>query len=255
MPEDRFGDLGPRGERESPGAAERLADLDERDPDAKPPDRHRGPRAYTWVVGVAAVILIAVVGLNSIPNAGEGIRGPQPGSTIPAFAAPSATGSTDADVNVKQSAKDDRFQNKTAACAVRGPGIVNICDLRRRRPVVITFLGVPGAKKCEDQLDRIDQLREEFPRVAFVAVVSGRERKAVASLVKRHGWGLPVAVDRRGDLFTLYRAAICPTTVFAHAGGVVKETTIRPLSDERFRTLVRSVTRPPATTTTTPAGG
>ncbi|MEA2404370.1 MAG: hypothetical protein QOE08_1017, partial [Thermoleophilaceae bacterium] len=103
MPEDRFGDLGPRDEPRPPRAAERLAELDEREPESRPPTRRPAGRSYTWVVGVAAVILIAVVGINSLPHAGEGIRGPRAGSEIPAFAAPSATGPVDGDVNLKQS--------------------------------------------------------------------------------------------------------------------------------------------------------
>jgi hypothetical protein len=55
-------------------------------------------------------------------------------------------------------------------------------------------------------------------------------------------------VDKRGDLFTLYRAAICPTIVFAHRGGKVSASTIRPLTDARFRALVRGAMKPaPAT--------
>jgi peroxiredoxin len=244
VPEDRFGDLGPRGDA-PPRAAERLADLDAREPEQAPPSRRAPGRSYTWVVGVAAVILIAVVGLNSLPNAGEGIRGPRAGSVIPAFAAPSATGPLDGDVNLKQGPDDKRFRNKTAACDVHQPGVVNICDLRRRGAVVIVFIGVPGAKKCEAQLDRVNRMTREFKGVSFVGVVSGRDKKTVARLVARHGWTLPVAVDQRGDLFTLYRAAICPTIVFAHRGGQVSASTIRPLTDTRFRALVRAAMRPP----------
>lgn len=244
MPEDRFGDLGPRDDA-PPRAAERLADLDAQEPEGPPPPPRRAPgRSYTWVVGVAAVILIAVVGLNSLPNAGEGIRGPRTGEVIPAFAAPSATGPVDGDVNLKQGPDDKRFRNKTPACDVHEPGVVNICDLRARGPVVLTFIGVPGAKKCEAQLDRVDRIAPEFKGVTFLGVVSGRDKKTVARLVERHGWKEPVAVDQRGDLFTLYRAAICPTIVFAHRGGRVSASTIRPLSDARFRQLVRGAMKP-----------
>ena len=178
VPEDRFGDLGPGGEREPPRAAERLADLDAREPESQQPaPRRPAGRSYTWVVGVAAVILIAVVGLNSLPNAGEGIRGPRAGDVIPAFAAPSATGPLEGDVNLKQSADDNRFRNKTAACDVREPGVVNVCDLRERGPVVLVFIGVPGAKKCEAQLDRVDRIAPEFRGVSFVGVASGRDKK------------------------------------------------------------------------------
>ena len=38
---------------------------------------------YTWVVGVAALIVIIVVAFNSLPNAGRGYRGPEKGERHP----------------------------------------------------------------------------------------------------------------------------------------------------------------------------
>ena len=52
-----------------------------------------------------------------------------------------------------------------------------------------------------------------------------------------------MAVDRDNAVFNLYRAALCPTTVFAYRGGVVRETRIRPLSDSAMRRAVRAIER------------
>jgi hypothetical protein len=241
--EDRFGDLGPREPPPERGAAERLAELDEAHEPPKPPGPARPSGRYTWVVGIAFLIVVIVVGVNSLPNAGRGFRGPEAGSVIPAFAAPSATGRRDEVANVKQRAGDRSAANSTPACAVRGPGVVNICALRREKPVVLAVI-VPGVPRCEGQLDRFQRVSRELPQVQFVAVVSGKSRGDVAKVVRDHGWTFPVAVDRDLAVFNLYRVGFCPTTVFAYRGGKVKETRIRELlSEAELRSGARSLLR------------
>jgi len=130
-PEDRFGDLGPS----EPTAAERFSELDEGDMEAERRQRDRpGPARpggrYTWVVGVAALIVVIVVAFNSLPNAGRGYRGPAEGKRMPVFAAPLATSDVEGDANVKQDAKDKTAGNDTPACDVDLPGVVTTCDLK-----------------------------------------------------------------------------------------------------------------------------
>src|SRR3954454_13204011 len=131
--EDRFGPLGLSEEepRKRPSAAELLAAGDEAELAAERKlEAQRAPKpspAYSWVVGIAFLILIVVVGLNSLPNAGEGLKGPKPGTVLPAFAAPLATGTIDADVNIKTRA---RQSGKAFACNVHNPSALNGCDLR-----------------------------------------------------------------------------------------------------------------------------
>ena len=123
-PKDRFGDLGPGDGR---SAAERLAELDETRPETelqKPPEPARPSGRYAWVVGVAAIILIVIVGAKTLPHAGKGLKGLPPGSHLPVFAAAEATGPLDGSPNVKRSAADKSVGNKTPACSVRGPGMV-----------------------------------------------------------------------------------------------------------------------------------
>lgn len=240
MPEDRFRDLG----SDAPSAAERLADLDEREPepDAGPPAPRRAP-SYTWVVGVAAVILIAVVAINSLPNAGRGIRGPEVGTPLPRFAAPGLTSDSEKPANLNQGARDERAPGETPACAVRERGIVNSCDVIRGRPAVVTVI-VPGPRRCEQALDGIERVRREFPGVAFIGVVSGRadmKRKQVADLARRGGWRFPVAIDRGLQVFNLYRVGVCPTTVLADGRGVVRDVRIDALEEGELRAAVRAV--------------
>jgi hypothetical protein len=101
---------------------------------------------------------------------------------------------------------------------------MRICDYTSK-PLVLTFI-VPGAKDCENYVDRLQRLRPRYPRVNFVVVVSGTEKSDVDSLVRAHGWTFPVAVDKNLALFNAYRIALCATSVFAYRGGIVRATKV-----------------------------
>jgi len=242
VPDDRFADLGPRehdGDADRPRAAERLAELDAREP---PRDVRRVQRPYTWVVGVAAVIAIAVVSLKTLPNAGVATHGPTVGKPVPRFAAPSASGTIDGDANIKQSARDTAAPNKVPACDVHGPGVINVCELERR-PLVITFIG-PGTAECDAYVNRLQRLSSAFRETTFLTVVSGRPRSAVAALARRNGWTTPVAVDRNFALEERYRVSLdfCATTTFASKGGVVRSNAVpaQKSSDAALRDAIRA---------------
>ena len=265
MPEDRFGDLDPAerrgrgaegerrpgagdepggpGARRDPGqrsAAEQLADLDDQpDPGeegaATPPSARTGSR-YAWVVGVAVFLLIAVAVVNTLPNSGRGREGPQANETLPDFAAPSAAGGEDGDANIRQGGGGTDEAGVVPACEVRGAGVVNICQLRAR-PVVLTFVA-PG---CEEALDRVESVRSDFAGVSFVGVIIGESRDDVGDILAEHEWGFPVALDPDSAVFNLYRAADCPTTVTAKAGGEVVATRNGFLSEDDLRATVEEV--------------
>ncbi len=271
MPDDKFGDLDPtgrrggRGGREPAGgaersdpseaaperdpdersAAERLAELDERhaaqeeEPQAPPPAR-TGSR-YAWVVGVAAFILIVVAAVNTIPNSGRGREGPAAGEVLPDFAAPSVVGGADADANIRQRSGGSAEEGEVPACEVRGEGVVNICQLRRR-PVVLTFVA-PG---CEVALDVVETAQSGYGEVSFVGVIIGESREDAEGILADHDWSFPVALDPDSAVFNLYRAADCPTTVTAEAGGEVAATRNGPLTEDELRAAIEEVA---------PAGG
>lgn len=239
MAEDRFGDLG--GDREPrQSAAERLAAGDEAELAAERRLEHQqAPRpssVYSWVVGIVFLLVIIVVGINSIPNAGEGLRGPERGSLLPEFAAPLATGTVDADVNVKRS---EDGQGKTIACNVRLKSALNGCDLRAH-PTVIVFAGTRGAD-CLPGLDRIERVRAEFPQVKFVGILIRMGRKDAAEHVRKRGWRFPVAYDRDGQLTNVYGVGVCPATVFARRGGKVRTTELGTLSIGQLRAQIRRI--------------
>ncbi|HKN94887.1 MAG TPA: hypothetical protein VJU60_11185 [Thermoleophilaceae bacterium] len=242
MTEDRFADLGSGDGRQSP--AQRLAELDELDlaqqresKPAGPPPRPAG--RYMWVVGVVFVIAIAVAGVNALRHSGGSLHGPQLNKRLPQFAAPLATSSLDGDANVKQTKQQSNQLGAEPACQVHVPGSITSCALSRK-PLVLSVI-VPGAKKCEAQLDLFQRMAAAHPRTQFAAVVSGGSHAKVAALVHRHGWTFPVAVDRDLSVFNLYHVAVCPTTVFALRGGVVKRTSIEPLSQQQVLAGLRAI--------------
>ena len=244
MSEDRFGDLGPAGGEPKQSPAQRLAELDELDlaqereaKPAGPPPRPAG--RYMWVVGVAFLIVVIVAGVNALRHSGGSLHGPAVGKPLPQFAAPLATSSLDGDANVKQTANQSNQLGKVPACQVHLPGSITSCALARK-PLVLSVI-VPGAGKCEAQLDLFQRMAAAHPRAQFAAVVSGGKHAKVAALVKRRGWTFPVAVDRDLSVFNLYRVAVCPTTVFAFPGGKVESNSIKPLTEAQVVAGLRAI--------------
>lgn len=237
--EDRFGDLG----RDEPSAAERFAELDEGDMEAEREERERkatGPPRpggrYTWVVGVAALIVIIVVAFNSLPNAGRGYRGPEEGKRIPVFAAPLAASDSEGDANVKQDADDDEAGNETPACDVDLPGVVTTCELFADKPLVLA-LSVPSAD-CERQLEAMETLSRERRDLQFAAVISGRSHDTVRDVVERTGVTFPVAVDQDLAVFNLYRVAYCSTAIADRGGRLREFRANHPLSPDELEEVL-----------------
>jgi hypothetical protein len=240
--DDRFGDLGPSGAEEQSGAERRESigdQLAERDrthpePDERPPEVPRPGNKYAWVVGIAMLMVLGVLLFaNTLPNTGEGLEGPATGSRLPAFAAPSATGTVEGEANVCQRRQCPENAGPIPACEVRGDDIVNICQLRER-PLVLTFIFDRGAE-CYPQVDRTERVRQRLPGVAFASVFfSRKERAELRRLVEARRWTQPVAVDEDGAVANLYGVGGCPTTVFARPGGRVAETALGNLTEAQL---------------------
>jgi len=219
-----------------------LADLDEGDMEAEREERERqgpGPPRpagrYTWVVGVAALIVIIVVAFNSLPNAGRGYRGPEKGERIPVFAAPLASSDADGDANIKQD-EDDDAPNDTPACDVELPGVITACELFEKKPLVLALM-VP-ADDCEDELEAMEELSRTRRDLQFAAVISGRSHEKAREVVERTGVTFPVAVDRDLAVFNLYRVAYCSTAI-AERGGKLREFRANhPLSAEELERML-----------------
>ena len=234
MPDDRFADLGrPEGDRRS--AAERLAELDERESEVGPSEPARPAGRYTWVIGIAFVIVIIVAGANALRHSGAGYRGVPPGRPLAPFAAPLVTSRFDNDANIQPRAGG----GNRAACSVRMAGVVNVCDLRRR-PLAITFVAT-GGSGCVVQLDRVERVRRAFPGVQFLGVISRKSLSDAAAIARSHHWGFPVALDRDAALFNLFGIGDCPTTVFARRGGISMGSRRGDLSEVRLSAELRAL--------------
>ena len=176
----------------------------------------RRPGVY---VGVLAVAAIAYISINSLRTEGPGSRGVAAGRELPAFAVPLALSRLEGDANVSEK-----------ACDVRGPDVLNVCELAERGPVVLAFFAEPS-DRCDDQIDVVDRLRSRFPDVQFAAVAIRGDRDEVRERVRRQRWELPVGHDADGAVANLYAVAVCPQTTFALQGGEVLETTFGSMDE------------------------
>lgn len=230
--EDRFEDL-------SPG--ERLAERDRTHPEpVRRPEVPRPGNKYAWLVGILMLMGLAVLlFVQTIPNSGEGLKGPEPGQRLPAFAAPLAGGDKEGDANVCQKEPCNENAGKVPACDVEGTGIVTVCP-RERGARVITFVVTRGTD-CEPQVDRVERITRDFPDVRFVTVLSGDTKDEARNLARARRWRQPVAVDEDGSLVNLYGVGVCPITVFAQ-NGRVRATNVGNLTEAELRRQARRLT-------------
>jgi hypothetical protein len=208
---DRFDDL-------SPG--EKLAERDRTHPEpVRRPEVPRPGNKYAWLVGILLFMGLGVLLFSqTIPDGGEGLRGPEVGSRLKAFAAPSANGPIDGDANVCQKEPCPGSAGPVPACEVRGEGVVTVCP-DERGPRVMTFVVTRGTD-CEPQVDRVERVSRDFPGVEFVTVLSGDTKEEAANLAEARRWTQPVAVDEDGTVVNFYGVGVCPLTVLARDGRV-----------------------------------
>jgi hypothetical protein len=171
-------------------------------------------RRPALVVGVLALAAVAYIGVNTLRTEGPGSRGPEADRELPAFAAPLALSDLEGDANVS-----------ARACSVRGPDVLNSCELAERGPLLLAFFAEP-VERCDDEIDQVDRLRARFSDVQFAAVAIRGSRDALRRRVRERGWELPVGHDRDGAVANLYGVAVCPTLVLARRGGVVARTVL-----------------------------
>ncbi|HUB36460.1 MAG TPA: hypothetical protein VL972_06515 [Solirubrobacteraceae bacterium] len=177
-------------------------------------------RRYGRYVGLLAFVILVLITLNTALTKPNGVRGIEPGYRVPPFAAPLANGNVKGDVNVATHANDGSA-GKRAACEVRGPGILNVCELYEHRPLVLALFVNGGS--CQRVLGEMQTLAREYPQVGFAGVALRGERRAVSKLVREQGLTrVPVGYDEDGVLLTLYKMASCPQVSFVLPGGIVQ---------------------------------
>ena len=227
--DDRFEDL---------SVGERLAERDRTHPEpVRRPEVPRPGNKYAWAVGILALMGLGVLLFaETLPNQGKGLRGPEPGQRLPAFAAPTAAGTPEGDANVCQKEPCDKNAGPIPACDVHAADIVTVCPTERG-PRVMTFVVTRGTD-CEPQVDRVERIMGEFPGVRFVTVLSGDTKNEAKNLAKARGWRQPVAVDEDGSLVNLYGVGVCPITVFAR-NGRVRASDVGNLTEAQLRRKTR----------------
>ncbi len=178
------------------------------------------PPRYGRYVGLLALVILVLITVNTILTKPNGAKGIEPGHAIPPFAAPLALGRLNGDVNVATYANEGSA-GRTPACAVRGPGVLNVCELYRRRPLVLALF--VDASSCPDVLADMQALAGAFPAVSFVAVAIKGERGPLLALIRKQGLSsVQVGFDSDGILAGLYKVASCPQVSFVLPGGVVQ---------------------------------
>jgi hypothetical protein len=191
----------------------------------------RRARRFVGFFGLLIVGLIVTVGLLTKPDHGGGVT---PGRKLPPFAVPLALGTLSGDANVA-TRPNSGAAGQRPACTVRGPEILNVCQLYERGPVVLALFINAGS--CPGVLEDLQQLAPDFPGVQFAAVAIKGGRAQLRQLVRSRGLTLPVGYDEDGALASLYRVVSCPQVVFAYPGGVAES---RPLLNHSSLVTLRS---------------
>jgi hypothetical protein len=201
-----------------------------------------GASRYGWFVALVGVLLVAYVSLNTLRTDSVGSQGLEIGRKVPPFAAPLALGTIDGDVNVARK-PNQGSAGARPACSVRGPQILNSCQLGERGPFVLAFLATRGTQ-CTRELDRLGRVQSLHPGIQVAAVSIRGDRDDLRALVRRRHWPFAVAWDRDGILANLYGVAVCPQLTYALPGGVVQATSVGELGDReldaRFARLERA---------------
>jgi hypothetical protein len=197
------------------------------------PGRPRPPAGtsrYTWVVGAFALIALAYITLNTLGTDAPGSRGVPNGRPLPPFAVPLALSNLEGDAQV----------DPAKACKVRGPKVLNSCQLAERGPVAIAFFAI-RSKRCERQIDALERVRRRFPEVGVAAVSVRGDRARLRRLVREHRWGMPVGYDHDGAVTNAYRVAICPTITFADGTGKVVGTSFALLGEQALAKRLEAI--------------
>lgn len=189
-----------------------------------PPSPPAGGSRYGWIAGIAALVAIAYISVNTLRTDGPGSVGLDRGTRLPPFAAPLAVSSLVGDANLAVRG-DSGGAGSVPACSVRRPDVLNICALGHDAPVVLAFLFTRGAR-CTNAFDAMERLRGLVPGVRFAGVIVRGDRNDARRLVRTHHWGFPVGFDRDGGVANRYGLAVCPEVVLAYPGGVIRDTAI-----------------------------
>jgi hypothetical protein len=189
------------------------------------------------VLAVFVVALLGFITLNSVSSKGPGSKGLPEGTKTPPFAVPLSTsacrGACDANVALRagQGAAGAR-----PACSVRGPQILNSCQLAERGPFVLAFVFVP-VRECRDQIAPLARVHARHPDVP-VAIVAVRADGAKARSLDSP---LPVGYDHDGAVANEYAVVVCPTITYVARGGRVAGSTVGSQDERAIESWIRRI--------------
>lgn len=215
-----------------PAARDAAAPAQADAPQADPQTSRRRPSGpgeissrYTWFIGVAAIVAIVYVTINSITTDGPGSRGAAVGQIAPPFAAPLVVNSLEKSdyVNVAVRTGDNGKAGKNAACSIHRKDVLTLCDLYATKPVLLAFVATHGGA-CARQLDTLQRIAMKRKDVHVAAIVIKADRGDARKFADGRGWTFPVAYDRDGILSTAYNVVICPEITYIRKGGRVAGT-------------------------------
>ncbi len=221
-----------------PGPAPPGSDPPGSDPAVPPPAPPSKTSRWGWIVGLIFLAWIVYISINTLSSDRPGSRGVPDNRPLPPFAMPLALSNLDGDANIASRA-DQGQAGKRPACAVRGPRILNSCQLAERGPVVIAFYASRAGRACRGQLDELQRVRARFPGVQIAAVAIRGNRGDLRALIRDSGWRFPVGFDRDGQVANVYRVAGCPTTTFAYPGGIVMHSYVGLLDETTLSAAMR----------------
>jgi len=178
-------------------------------------------RPGIWV-GVLAFGILTYILINTLRT--EVQKAPERGHSLPPFATPLVLSDLEGDANVATKAGQGAA-GKVPACSVRGPDVLNSCQLNAGRPAVIGFLVTRGGN-CSPSFDALQRVAKAHPEVGVAGVIVRGDRDDARELVREHHWTFPVGFDQDGAVANIYGIAVCPETVLAYPGGKVRATLI-----------------------------
>ncbi len=164
-------------------------------------------RRYQWMIGILGLGLVAAFSIYLFVTNGVSTPGIPAGGHLHRFVAPLATSGI------------NRPANADPRCDPRAPNprALNVCD---RRAIVLDFF-VTGSSDCVHEVDTLQRVSAEFPRIQFAAVAVRGSLRTTAALARSHHWTIPIAVDEDGRVGEIYGVEICPMVEIARPGGLV----------------------------------
>lgn len=211
--------MAPRPERaDPPGAAPQPGSPGQSD--LQPAGRPLQGNKYGRYVAILGVLFLIGVTVNTLLTKPNGATGVLPGAKVPPFAAPLVLSKEEEGKVDTALHANEGMRGKVPACQLRGEGILNICELYERGPVVLALFFDEGS--CPDVLSEMQKLAPSFPNVSFAAVALKSRRPAIRELMRKKGLTLPVGFDIEGNLAPFYKIASCPQVSFIYPGGVVQ---------------------------------